>query len=163
MRRRDLRWVLAFLLIASAGCAGQTQQAPPVDTAGAIAAVDSMNTGFMAAVAARDTDAVVAMYADDARVLVQGMPAMNGRDAIRAGWAQFMATPGFDLTFKSTEKIISQAGDLVIDVGSYTQKMQDAKGKPMEDVGKYVTIFKKMDSGWKIIVDTVNSDKAPGQ
>ena len=45
-----------------------------------------------------------------------------------------------------------------IDVGSYTMKMSDAKGKMMQDVGKYVTIFKKVDGQWKIIVDTFNSD-----
>ena len=165
MRGRNFRCVFPLLLVAAvAGCAGQTQQAPPVvDTAAAMAAVDSINTAYMAAMAGRDTNAVNAMYTDDAYMLAPGMPAMIGHDAIRAGWAGFMATPGLDLNFTSSKKIVSQAGDLVIDIGSYVMKSEGPKGKPMEDVGKYATIFQKTDGGWKILVDTFNSDKEPGK
>ena len=89
------------------------------------------------------------------------MPRADGHDAIRATWVAFLRTPGLDLHITSGTPIITQAGDMIIDVGAYDMKFTDAKGKPMEDVGKYVTIFKKVDGAWKIVVDTFNSDKAP--
>jgi len=37
--------------------------------------------------------------------------------------------------------------------------MNDAKGKPAKENGKYVEIFKKQtDGSWKVIVDIWNSD-----
>lgn len=161
MRKLDARWLLPLTLVAVLiGCAGQ-QARPAVDTAALQASVDSINKAFVAAVAARDTDAVVGLYSDDAHLLPPGMPRSDGHDAIRAAWAQFLRTPGLDLNITKSEPIFTEAGDMIIDLGSYSMKMTDAKGKPMEDVGKYVTIFKKTDSGWKIFIDTINSDKAP--
>ncbi len=165
MRRREVRWVLPLVLLAAvAGCAGQSAQpqaSAPVDTHAAEAAIDSLNTQMLAAVAARDTNKVVAMYAEDAEMMPQGMPAMTGPGPIRTGWTGFLQTPGLDMKIQSRRKIVSQAGDLVIDIGTYQMNFKDPKGKPMQDVGKYATTFKKTDSGWKIIVDTFNSDKGP--
>ena len=163
MRNPDARWLPPVMLIAALiGCAGNQQPArPAADTAAITATLDSLNQAFVAAVAARDTDAVVGFYADEAQVLPAGMPRADGHDAIRAVWVGMLQTPGLELNFTGSKPTITEAGDMVIDVGSYSMKMQDKKGKPMEDVGKYVTIFKKVDGAWKIVVDTFNSDKAP--
>ncbi len=165
MRNVIARWTLASLLLALVGaCATQRPaEAPAVDTAAITATLDSLNQAFVAAVAARDTDAVVGMYADDAQVLPAGMPRADGRDAIRKVWVGMLQTPGLELNITSSKPMITEAGDMVIDVGGYSMKMKDKKGKPMEDVGKYVAIFKKVDGAWKIVVDTFNSDReSPG-
>jgi len=165
MRMRETRWVLPLALVAMSGCSGmmgkKSESSAPAaaDPAAAMAAVDSINQLYLKAVAARDTNAVNALYADESYMMPQGMPTMSGREAIRTGWAGFLSTPGLDLKFQSTKKMVSEAGDMVVDVGTYQQKMQDAKGKPVEDNGKYATVFKKTPAGWKIVVDTFNSDK----
>jgi len=166
MRRREIRWVLPLALIAMSGCSGMGQKsessAPaPADPAAAMAAADSINQVYLKAVAARDSNTIISLYADEAYLMPQGMPTMSGREAIHTGWSGFLATPGLILKFQSTNKMVSQAGDMVVDVGTYQQKMQDAKGKSVEDNGKYVTVFKKTPAGWKIVVDTFNSDKGP--
>ena len=156
------RLVSSLFLATLLGCAKTQEQAPPaVDRAAISAQIDSLNKAFVAAVAARDTDAVVALYADDARVLPAGMARADGHDAIRATWVEVLRTPGLVLTFSGNDPIISEAGDMVIDLGTYDMKVTGAKGKPIEDVGKYVDVLKRVDGGWKIIVDTFNSDKAP--
>lgn len=126
------------------------------------ASLDSLNKAFVAAVAARDTDAVVAFYSGDAHVLIPGMPRADGHNAIRKVWVEFLGTPGLELNITASQPIFTEAGDMIIDLGSYDMKSTDPKGKPMEDVGKYTTIFKKDNGVWKIIVDMINSDKAPG-
>ena len=52
----------------------------------------------------------------------------------------------------------AEAGDLAVDVGAYDFKATPPGGKPVHEVGKYATVFKKTDAGWRIVVDTWNSD-----
>ena len=159
---RNTRWALLLMLAVVIGaCAGQPK-APVVDTAAITAAVDSLNNAFVAAVTARDTSAVVNFYASDALILPAGSPRVEGHDAIRAFCVGFLQTPGLEFQLTSVRPIIAEAGDVVIDVGSYAMKYTDAKGKTVEDVGKFVTVLKKVDGEWKLLVDTFNSDKPPG-
>jgi ketosteroid isomerase-like protein len=69
-----------------------------------------------------------------------------------------LSMPGLDIKLVSNTKIISEAGDLVVDLGTYEMNFQDAKGKPMHDVGKYTTVLRRENGEWKIAVDTWNSD-----
>jgi ketosteroid isomerase-like protein len=44
-------------------------------------------------------------------------------------------------------------------MGTYQGTMNDAKGKPITDRGKYVTVWKKQaDGNWKVVVDIFNSN-----
>jgi ketosteroid isomerase-like protein len=150
--------VLALLAGACAKTQGSAAPPPKADMAAIQAAADSFNTAFVAAVAARDTDAVTAAYAEDAHILPAGMPRADGRDAIRKMWAEYLRMPGLVFEPKSNTLVASDAGDLVVDLGTYELKWQDAKGHEMHEVGKYATTMKKTDGSWKIVVDTWNSD-----
>ena len=154
------RLALGISLAAFVGSCGGSAAKPAaqkLDQAGAEAVLAGINQQFAAAVAARDTDKVVSFYADDGHVLASNAPRADGHEGIRAVWAQFLSTPGLDLNISSNQVIVSEAGDLLIDLGAYRMKMKGPKG-PIEDVGKYVTIFRKTGEDWKIIVDTFNSD-----
>src|SRR5438093_7936454 len=125
MRAMLLRSIPALILTALMGsCATSSKPpAPAMDQTAAEAIIASLNQKFAAAVAARDTDQVVGFYADDAHVLPANAPRADGREAIRATWVQFLRTPGLSLVPTSTQVIVSGAGDLLIDVGSYRLKM----------------------------------------
>ena len=154
--------VMSLAVVLNA-CAPAQKPAEMVDTAAIKASIDSLNKVFTAAVAARDTDAVTNCYADDARLMPANEPRSDGHQAIRASWARFLSMPGLSLNIATSDVMVASAGDMAVDVGSYTMQMQGPKG-PIEDVGKYVTVFKKTDGQWKIVVDTFNSDKPlPGQ
>jgi ketosteroid isomerase-like protein len=161
MRKDPSRWLAVVVLAALLGgcAAGEKAPAtPPVDTAAINAAIDSIETAFGTAVTARDTEAVMNYYAGDARFLAANAPRVDGHDAIRASWVQFLRMPGVTLAPKSGERMVSLAGDMVVDVGSYTFKSAGPKGKAMNDTGKYVTVFRKVGSDWKAVVDIFNSD-----
>ena len=162
MRKLVGRVMFGLIVLALMGSCTTAQKAetPKADTAAITAAVDSINKAFTAAIAARDTESVVSFYADDAEVLPPGSPRASGKDGIRAAWVGFLRIPDLSLTPQSVKVLNSDAGDLVVDVGSYTMKAKGPKG-PIEDVGKYVTVYRKTDAGWRIVVDTFNSDKAP--
>jgi uncharacterized protein (TIGR02246 family) len=166
MRPHDVRWMVPVVLVAVlAGCSGtQPQAKPPVDQAAIGAAIDSVETAWTGACAARDTTLLVGLYADDAHVFPANGPRAESKEAIRQAWVGFLSTPGLDLKLSPNAKVISEAGDLVIDLGTYEMNAKDAKGKPTHDVGKYVTAFKKVNGEWKIVVDTWNTDTPmPGQ
>ena len=70
-----------------------------------------------------------------------------------------MNTPGFALTFQSTKVEVARAGDLGYSIGAYELTLNDAKGKPVKDRGKYATVWKKQaDGSWKAVVDMFSSD-----
>ena len=161
MRRYPSRWLFVLgLTTLLGGCAAgeKAPAAPPVDTAAINAAIDSIETAFGVAVTARDTEAVVNYYAGDARLLPANGPRVDGHDAIRAMWVQFLRMPGVTLVPKSGERMVSLGGDMVVDIGSFTFKSAGPKGKAMNDTGKYVTVFRRVGSDWKAVVDIFNSD-----
>ncbi|HKQ57644.1 MAG TPA: SgcJ/EcaC family oxidoreductase [Candidatus Eisenbacteria bacterium] len=157
MRFSRAGWLIG--LLALVGCAGMTQKAaPPVDQAAIAAAIDSINAAYLAGITARDTTALVNLYADDGRVMPPNAPPAEGKDAIRQAWVGFLSIPGMTLSTTSTAKMISEAGDMAVDIGTYTFSGTDPKGKPMTDNGKYSTVLKKVNGEWKIAVDMFSSN-----
>lgn len=147
-----------FALLLFAGCA----QAPPaVDTAAVEAAVEAKIQAYRSAVAARDTAAILALYAPDARLMPANAPMADTPEKIRAAWVGVLGMPGMALEFTSTAKVVSQAGDMVVDVGTFTFKFQDPTGREITDVGKSLTVFRRLGDDWKIIAETFNSDVPP--
>src|SRR5262245_22321330 len=112
MRSFASPWSAAFVLVAlMAGCTQAPPASPPVDQAATGAAIDSINTAYMAAVAARDSNIIVTLYADDGRLMAPNMPKAEGKDALRAAWVGFLSMPGIELTTTSNAKLISGAGE----------------------------------------------------
>ncbi len=158
-------WVLTLALatVLAGGCATGRRPATAADTAAIEAAADSLTQAENTAIAARDTNAIADCYTADARMLPPNLPRVEGRDAIRATWARMLAMPGLTLTLASGQKLVSESGDLVVDLGTYAFTARGPKGKPLQDTGKYVTVLKKVDGRWKMAVDVWNSDlAAPG-
>jgi ketosteroid isomerase-like protein len=83
---------------------------------------------------------------------------MTGKEAARKSWTESFARPGFAISWK-VNKVEASGGDLAYSVGAYEESVDDAKGKPISDRGKYVTIWKKQaDGSWKVVLDAFNSD-----
>lgn len=159
MRSSSTRWSLPILLASwLGGCASAPPAPPAVDQAAIGIAIDSVSAVYNAAVAARDTNAIVNMYADDAHLMPANAPRADGKDAVRQGWVGFLSIPGMELTSVSNTKIVSEAGDMVVDLGSFVFKFEPQPGKPITDTGKYTTVFRKVNGEWKIVVDMFNSD-----
>lgn len=158
MRRQVAGSLVACVFaVMMAGCAA-TPQKPVVDVAAIKASILDMNQRYMAAVAAKDVDALLTQYAADARLLPSNGPRADGPEAIRKAWTDFLNTPGLSLASTSGDITVSEAGDMAVDVGTYQMNIAGPGGQPIQDVGKYVTIFKKVGTEWKISVETFNSD-----
>lgn len=149
--------ILPLLLLAA--CAAPP---PPDMSADAEKAVRAVDAEWMKAGEAKDAARFVSYYAEDAAVMFPNMPQLNGAAAIRQGMEQAFAVPGFALVTTATKYVAAKSGDLVYTQGTYKTTANDAKGKQVNDTGKYVVVFRKQaDGAWKVAADIFNSDLPP--
>ena len=107
---------------------------------------------------ARDFDALVRLYAEDAVFMPPHRPAVKGRLALRDWLGAFPKVTRFTFTLDD----IDGRGDLAYVRGSYSMTLhpEGAPG-PVGDAGKFVEIRKKQpDGSWLLAADIFNSDKA---
>ena len=143
MRRRIGLLVLAGL---ASACAG----ASVAENSEAL-----MNRDREWATTVNDADKFLSFFAADATVSPSGMPKVTGSDALREMWKQMSSAPGFSLTFSAARGVVS--GDLGYTTGTYKSSMGG-----MNEVGKYVFVWKKQSDGsWKVVEDIFNADMDP--
>jgi len=168
---RSVAPLCAAALLFAAACAPKgetavkdtaaTAASPVVDAAAVRQAIEQANASFAQAVKQSDTIAMVANYADDAVMMMEGTPAWHGRSEIAKHIiAAFKPMKGADV--KLTTSQVDIGGDYAIETGTYETTVSPPGGKPMTEKGKYVTVWKKQaDGSWKIYRDVGNSDAPP--
>ncbi|MBP1655408.1 MAG: Ketosteroid isomerase-like protein [Bacteroidetes bacterium] len=135
-----------------------TQQQPDTRAADEVA-IRAADVAFSKAVEAKQLDAAVAFYADDAVVMFVNAPMLTTKDAIRKAFEEFFAMPGIAMKWQATKVEAARSGDFGYAVGTYEMTMNNSQGKPFTDHGKYTTVYKKQaDGSWKAVVDISNTD-----
>jgi ketosteroid isomerase-like protein len=162
MRRLYLSAILISSLVIIGLALACQQAAPPSapDTRAADeSAVREADEAYSKAFEAKDVEAYVGFLADDALEMPPNAPLVTGKEAIRKSASEIMATPGPVVGWHPTKVEASRGGDLAYSMGTYQRTMNDAKGKPVTDRGKYLTVWKKqVDGKWKVVADIYNSD-----
>ena len=164
MTKRLLLLSVAALLLPAC----QASQKPANDSAGmnGTTAVDSgadekairgQVDRWLQFLKAKDAAGIAALYAEDGAVMPPNAPIGKGRTEIQQTWASMMQTPGFDLTFVPDQIIVSSAGDMALDRGTYSLKVAPG-GTAQTDTGKYVVVWRKIGGEWKAAADIFNSD-----
>jgi uncharacterized protein (TIGR02246 family) len=144
---------LALLWCAFAiGCA----PAAPVDnSAEARQAIEAVNQRFMEMVEKKDAAGLASLYTEDAKLLPQGAPAVEGRAAIQRefeGMLQAIAR----LDLKTVE--VEGHGDTAHELESTA--LYDASGAKVDE-GKAIVIWKKVGENWQLHRDIFNSNLPP--
>jgi uncharacterized protein (TIGR02246 family) len=123
------------------------------------AAIREADAASLRAIAAKHIDATVSYYDEQASILMPNAPIVTGREEIRKAWEQMFAIPGFHLAPKTTRVEVARSGDFAYAQGTYEFTASDPRGKPVNDRGKFVVVWKKQDDGaWRIVADIWNSD-----
>ena len=158
----------SYLLILAASAAllpgcdkaerGEAPTAAQADTAGDEQAIRGQVNRWLELVRAKDSAAIAQLYAEDGMVMPANEPATRGRDAIRKWWDGAMKMPGYDLSFSPEQILVSSSGDMALDRGTYRFRATPPQGA-IDDTGKYVVVWRKVDGEWKVAVDIFNSDK----
>ena len=155
--------LLATMATAAIACA-QTPAPPPaptpVDTSADEAKLKADIQKWMDDINSGNADGVAAQYAEDALLMPPNAPTATGRAAIREAIARESAgMKAGGITLKSTATTgVGVTGDLAWMSGTYA--VTDAKGATI-DVGKYLSVHKKINGAWLYIRDTWNSDNPP--
>lgn len=128
--------------------------APP-DMAQIKAEIQAIEDAWAAALNARDLNALMALYTDDAVSMVDKAPMLVGKAAIQAAQeAEFKTmAAGKSFTFETMD--VYGDGDIVTETGKSTYK--DATGK-VTGTGKYMAVFKKQDGKYMCIREIYNED-----
>lgn len=155
---------LLLSVVALAACAQQAPAPPPAtpppDTRAADeAAIHALVKDWSAAAQAKDVEKFTAVYAEDATVMMEGMPDVSGKAAVKEAITGMMSDSNFALSFAADKVVVARSGDLAYETGSYTMTMSDAKKKPATQAGHYVVVWRKeADGSWKVVIDAPISD-----
>jgi uncharacterized protein (TIGR02246 family) len=115
------------------------------------AQVEKMDRAWEKAYNAGDAAALTALYTKDAKVMAPGAELASGTSAIQKLFAADVAQGA-----KNTLTLgdVVGFGDYALETGTFVAT--SAEGKHL-DHGSFMTLFKKVDGGWKIHRDTWNS------
>lgn len=156
------RIALALLVFALSACTASPPAEPPDTRQEDEAAIRAAAEEWAAAAEAKDADAFVSFYTDDAVLMVEDVPDVRGREALAEGIAGMMQDPSFALTFETDEVVVARSGDLASETGSYSLTLSGPDGEPVTDEGHYVVVWHKMpDGSWKAAIDAPVSDPTP--
>ena len=122
----------------------------------AVTAILERYQHWMRSIRARDLDAILDLYADDATYMPPGKPAFSGKQALREIWSSYLQRDGFVASYFPTIQL-SAAGDMAYDIGRYQISMEK-EGRPVAFEGKYVVVWKLVDGLWKAVVDIDNDN-----
>jgi uncharacterized protein (TIGR02246 family) len=122
--------------------------------------IRKLDKEWSAATQTKDASKMAAYYAADGSAFPFNAPIATGKEQIQKMWAGLMAVPGFSLSFRPTKIEVAKSGEMAYDVGTFELKINDDKGNPTTEIGKYVVVWKKQpDKQWKVVADIFNTDK----
>jgi uncharacterized protein (TIGR02246 family) len=153
------RSVPTALILAATLAVGACAGTAPDTSAADIETIAGVRNAFIAAMNAEDVEKLVALYTDDGIRMEDNMPAISGRDAIRASYKEL--TSAYDCDISLTPEETKVAGDWAFDRGQFMMHMmpRDPKGTMIMDQGKYLVILQKQtDGSWKVAREIGNSN-----
>ena len=113
------------------------------------------------AAAGQDVERILSFWTDDARVYPPGMPAVNGKAALRGYVVGALAVPGFHITWTSSEATLSPDGRLAYVLSSNAVTMPGPAGELVTTRGRGVTVWRREPEGqWRCAVDIWNDEPA---
>lgn len=107
---------------------------------------------FTQALNSGDTEAVIALFEDDAMIVPQpGQPSITGTAAIRGYW---QACLGFKPQIQMELQSAIQTGDIALLRNNWQTTVTGPDGKPIAGTGRGVQVVRRQpDGSWRYLVD----------
>jgi uncharacterized protein (TIGR02246 family) len=118
-------------------------------------AIRELSDQWQRDIAAQNVDAIVALHAPDAVIMLSHAPLTTGSTAIRGLYGDMLKTPGLVLHWTPT-KIEVASPTVATEYGTYTESYDTPQGKAT-DAGNYVTIWHKINGKWRVALDAPNT------
>jgi ketosteroid isomerase-like protein len=147
------RWTIVALLLSWAlPAAAQSSQ----DEARATLLQADTEWAELAA-SGKDVERIVSFWTDDAVIYPPREAPIVGKDAIRTYVSESLKVPGFSVSWKPIQVVVSAAGDLGYTTGTNSFTFPDAQGRLTTAEGRYVTVWRRAGKGrWRCVVDIWN-------
>jgi ketosteroid isomerase-like protein len=128
------------------------------------AALLKTDTEWAAAAGTTDVERIVSFWTDDAVIYPPREAPVAGKMAVRKYVSDSLKIPGFAISWKPMEAVVSASGDLGYTRGTNTFTFPDAQGRLTTSNGRYLTVWRKEPGGrWRCVVDFWNdAPPAPG-
>ena len=131
---------------------------PSSDPAAVTKTLEGIYARFATALMKGDTATLASTYTDDAILMADNAKIAKTHDEIAKTFGGMLAAMKVTSFAGHTHDVIL-ANDYVIETGTYEMGIQPKKGPAGNDVGKYLTIWRKQaDGSYKIARDIFNSD-----
>jgi ketosteroid isomerase-like protein len=125
--------------------------------------IEALNKEMSKNMVAGNSEKSLSLYTDDAISLPSYEPIHDGIAAIRKANDDMVKSGWKCISFEPTTLKVIPNGNMITEIGTYKiSGSMPGMDKPMDDHGKYVTIWEKQkDGSLKIKVETWNSDVDP--
>ncbi len=134
---------------------------PAIDPAEEARAVLAVDRRMQTAIDQKDLAAVGDLFTADGRAMGPGFAPMVGRAAIRQGFGEMMKDPKMDLKWTPETPRVAAGGDLAYETGTYRLTMTGPDGRPVQDHGTFVTVFRHVNGLWLYDRDIASSELPP--
>ena len=141
-------WLTAGLWLACVGAHAR----PAFD-----AAVAARNAEWTRAAAMVDLVALSKHYADDATVMPEHARVRRGRTHIQAYLQQWWQHAGVSGWERHTESL-EQAGDYLLEIGRYAQRLQRTDATVVDYTGKYLAVWRTSPDGLQVVAELWGSN-----
>ncbi len=133
----------------------ETASASTFNLTTAKAEIVDANKEFATLFAARDSVGLANLYSQDAKFMMNGSPAISGRNNIQSALSGIMNSgisrvDLITIDVWGSEGLVTEEGELSLFVGD-----QEV------DKGKYIVLWKKEDGKWRLFRDIFNSNLSP--
>ena len=105
----------------------------------------------------KDLEATLSIYAENVIFQPPNMPQTEGLEALRNFYTEFFKML-VSIEGGTKEVFISKAGDMAWDYGWNRGVYESPEGR-IEDEGKYLAVWQKIDGEWKCVAISFSSDK----
>ncbi len=127
------------------------------------AKIESLNKEMAKNMVEGNTEKLLNLYTEDAISLPSYQPIREGKAAIREASTEMAKTGVKYTSFEPKTLKVTVNGNQITEIGTYSITVLPPNAdKPIEDHGKYLTIWEKQkDGSLKVKVETWNSDVDP--
>lgn len=154
-----LRRAITSLLLAGAVVSCRPQGMPATDLNAEADLIRRRSQQLVEAEGRKELEAILPFYAEDAVNQPPGAPAVQGHQAIREFYMSFYReVPLVSFTSTVTALHVAQGGDLAYETGA-NHLVLDKGGTRVEDVGKYLAVWRKINGEWRVAAVSFSSDR----
>jgi ketosteroid isomerase-like protein len=138
----------------------QTEARMAAETDSATAALDAAYARMESFATSENADSLASLYAENARLYPSDEPLVEGREAIRAKYAQWFGMASAEFTHERMGILVN--GPVAIERVKWSMTLTAKPGgppmPPMTLVGKGVVVWQRIGDQWLILDDIGNND-----